>query len=72
MIDIDSGYPYERFAFTEVANVQRQTAKLRLENSQLQNGLYFALRRLGQINTILEEMGIDIDIILATKKVFAE
>jgi hypothetical protein len=70
------GYPYERLTSKETANIQRlrdeQMIKLRQEYREVADELYHTEKRLKQIMPILEEMGIDIDVILATKKVFAE
>lgn len=64
------GYPYEQLTPATVANIQRlrdeQTAELRLENDQLREELW----RFKCAVPLLEEMGIDIDVMLATRQVF--
>lgn len=67
-------YPYERLTPEHVADVQRmrdqQMRELCRENDRLQNELYLMTQRLNRILPLLEEMGIDIDVMLATKEAF--
>lgn len=75
-VRVEDNYPYERLTPMDVANIQRlrdrQMRELRQESERLSRELYYAKKRLKEIMPILEELGIDIDVILATKKAFQE
>lgn len=70
----DPGYPYERLTSKEIADIQRmrdnQIRKLRHENEGLRDELYTLHRWRRQLQTLLEEMGIDPDVLLATAELF--
>jgi hypothetical protein len=72
----DPGYPYEMLTSTEVANVQRlrdeQMIKLQERNREFYNELRRVKRRLDQILGLTREAGWDIDVMLATKRAFAQ
>ncbi len=76
IIRVASGYPYEMLTSAEVANSQRlrdqQMDELRKNNRELIDKLRRTTRRLEQILELTQEAGWDVDVMLATKKAFAE
>lgn len=74
--DYEDNYPYEKLTDEVTANINRmrdrQMRALRNELQQVKSDLFWARRRLNLINSILPELGIDIDVIVATRKVFNE
>jgi hypothetical protein len=73
---VEPGYPYEQLTPEHVADIQRmrdsQVREMHKEIQTLAANLARAQRRLNQIEPLLEEMGIDIDVMLATREAFKE
>jgi arsenate reductase-like glutaredoxin family protein len=69
-------YPYERLTPEHVADIERMCDKqmraLRRHNDELTHEVYRNRIRLAQIERLLNEMGLDIDVMLQTEALFKE
>jgi hypothetical protein len=68
----DPGYPYEHLTSKEIADIQRmrdkQMAKLRHDNRLLREEIYALNTWRKRLMPLLEEMGVDPDVLIATDK----